>query len=105
MRSSVPCSTWIDSLSLLDIQVVSLKRDYYVSLVCQVDFVRNSPSRKRRGLTVRGLPKHMTIEKTAYVFIWNPESIQKQGFGKWKGRECFRSDWAWLGKPECPLFA
>src|SRR6266567_1473120 len=40
MRSSVPCSSWIDSFSLLDIQVVSLKRDYYVSLACQVDFVQ-----------------------------------------------------------------
>jgi len=37
-----------DSFSLLDIQVVSLKRDYYVSLACQVDFVRNNPSRKPR---------------------------------------------------------
>jgi len=48
MRSSVPCSSWIDSFSLLDIQVVSLKGDYYVSLACQVDFVRNNPSRKTR---------------------------------------------------------
>src|SRR5262245_10791004 len=46
MRSSVPCSSWIDSLSLVDIQVVSLKRDYYVSLACQVDLARNNPSRK-----------------------------------------------------------
>jgi hypothetical protein len=46
MRSSVPCSNWIDSFSLLDIQVGSPKRDYYVSLVCQVDFVRNNPPRK-----------------------------------------------------------
>src|SRR5882757_574898 len=37
MRSSVPCSNRIDSFSLLDIQVVSLKRDYYLSLACQVD--------------------------------------------------------------------
>src|SRR4030095_5783961 len=36
MRSSVPCSSWIDSFSLLDIQVVSPIRDYYVSLACQV---------------------------------------------------------------------
>src|SRR6266567_492272 len=39
MRSSVPCSSWIDSFSLVDIQVVSSKRAYYVSLACQVDFV------------------------------------------------------------------
>jgi hypothetical protein len=33
-------------------------RDYYVSLVCQVDFARNNRSRK----TVRDLRNHMTIE-------------------------------------------
>jgi hypothetical protein len=63
MRSSVPCSSWIDSFSLLDIQVVSLKRDYDVSLACQVDFVRNNPSRKNpQVLAVRGLRNHTTIE-------------------------------------------
>ena len=63
MRSSVPCSSWIDSFSLLDIQVVSLKRDYYVSLACQVDFARNNPSRKTpQVLAVRGLRNHTTIE-------------------------------------------
>src|SRR6266576_4644531 len=63
MRSSVPCSSWIDSFSLLDIQVVSLKRDYYVSLACQVDFVRNNPSRTTpQELAVRGLRNHTTIE-------------------------------------------
>src|SRR5947208_14340657 len=63
MRSSVPCSSWIDSFSLLDIQVVSLKRDYYVSLGCQVDFVRNNPSRKTpQALAVRGLRNHTTME-------------------------------------------
>src|SRR5437667_11734406 len=59
MRSSVPCSSWIDSFSLLDIQVVSLKRDYYVSLACQVDFVRDNPS---QVLALRGLRNHTTIE-------------------------------------------
>src|SRR3981081_2771226 len=63
MRSSVPCSSWIDSFSLLDTQVVSLKRDYYVSLACQVDFVRNNPSRKTPQVpAVRGLRNHTTIE-------------------------------------------
>ena len=38
MRSSVPCSSWIDSLSLLDIQVVSRKKDYSISLGCQVEW-------------------------------------------------------------------
>src|SRR5262245_39334289 len=38
MRSSVPCNNCIDSFSLLDIQVVSLMREYCISLVCQVDF-------------------------------------------------------------------
>jgi hypothetical protein len=63
MRSSVPCSSWIDSFSLLDIQVVSLKRDYNVSLVCQVDFVRDNPSRKTlQVLALRGLRNQTTIE-------------------------------------------
>src|SRR6266576_1411499 len=52
MRSSVPCSNWIDSFSLLDIQVGSPKKDYYVSLVCQVDFVRNSPSKKEASCSI-----------------------------------------------------
>src|SRR5262245_6692593 len=45
MRSSVPCNSWIDS-SLLGIQVVSLMRDYYVSLACLVDFAHSCGFRK-----------------------------------------------------------
>src|SRR6266496_2755619 len=63
MRSSVPCSSWIDSFSLLDIQVVSLKREYYVSLACQVDSREITPSRKTaQVLAVRDLRNHTTIE-------------------------------------------
>src|SRR5436309_13192927 len=58
MRSSVPCSSRIDSFSLLDVQVVSLKRDYYDSLVCQVDFVRDNPSRKTPLFSTVGLTKY-----------------------------------------------
>src|SRR5437016_13460939 len=62
MRSSVPCSSWIDSFSLVDIQVVSQKRDYYLSLACQVVFERNNRrGRPRRCLAVRVLRNHMTI--------------------------------------------
>ena len=43
--------------------MVALKRDYYVSLVCQLDFVRNNPSRKTpQVLAVRGLRNSTTIE-------------------------------------------
>src|ERR1700747_3286961 len=77
MRSSVPCSSWIDSFSLLDIQVVSLKRNYYVSLGCQVDFVRNNPSRKtRRRWPVRSVrnsePHGLVLER-----MWVTKAVQR----------------------------
>src|SRR5438132_13598018 len=63
MRSSVPCSSWIDSFTLLDIQVVSLKKAYYVSLACQVDFALNNPSMKTpQVLAVRGLRNQTPID-------------------------------------------
>src|SRR5215472_3721750 len=61
MRSSVPCSSWIDSFSLLDIQVVSLKRDYYVSLACQVDFAQNNPSRNTHRCWLSGGLRNHTL--------------------------------------------
>src|SRR5215472_16184922 len=87
MRSSVPCSSWIDSFSLLDIQVVSLMKDYYASLACQVDVVRNDPSRKTPlVLAVRGLRNHTTIEISlshAYGLRFGPEThVHDQGRSK-----------------------
>src|SRR5438067_11205723 len=65
MRSSVPCSSWIDSFSLLDIQVVSLKRDYYVSLACQVDSREIARQGNGGCWGGRGPSEAMTIEKSA----------------------------------------
>src|SRR5882762_1617472 len=80
MRSSVPCRRWIDSFSLLGIQVVSLRRDYYVSLACQVDFVRINPSRKTpQVLAVRGLRKHMTIGEVSLCVYWESGSYPETG--------------------------
>src|SRR6266702_4013567 len=50
MRSSVPCSSWIDSFSLLDIQVVSLRRVLrftWVSSALRSEITRRGTPRRR----------------------------------------------------------
>src|SRR5215470_9019794 len=91
MRSSVPCSSWIDSFSLLDIQVVSLMRDYYISLVCQVDFARNIPSSVAYSF-------HQTEERAVRGVICGASgggTVQRPP----ASASCFRRHWLSLKEP------